>query len=859
MKNNVKHALVVFLFLLMACVRVTGYSQTQSNVVRLDAGARVTNTIFWQNVNQMPTSAGVSVSYSALDSVTPGAMNIQLLTNPFVNGYRINSSSPAFNSGTSFPLRSTDTLDLDYQDRFGHPKCPEVDMGAYEYQVIATEISVQPADTSTCIDVPVTLSVVADGTNVTFQWQKNGANIFGANASTLTLSGNISDAGSYRVIAYGDCCNDTSISVNVTVDPKPVLAEMRNDTTINSGQSVQLMNMLTTYTGTAKWFESDFRTEVSPTLVTNITQTKTYIVEITNGACSDKLTGTAMILINGAECILKTRSDTLICYGNPILLAMDTAWVDYDWTIAGTNQTLPKYSWYTPDSTVQLVAKSKNGDCGDTLTVTVYKIPFWIMDDFSVCGEFGGTEVQLLSEPPADAWFRLREGAEEYIGPELPRVTIESNTFNTFIAKYSDGFCEITAQVLVLSEPPKFSIFAPDTAICESEPVRLTTDAHPFYTVQWKVKGSSEWLPVNPTVNPRSTTVYQAWILHSVCEDVFEEITISVQPKPSFKIANDSKVCTMDSPYTFHLSSTPNASFWTLLNGTRTFNPVAVNDRETYVGWYREGVCLVSDTLNVILTCDTFDVRVHPYTLCYNEGWAWAEIVNGATGPYTFRWSNGTTKDTVWDLSAGDYSVTVTDKFGLPVTRPFKIDAGIPILISYTKDEPNNQTCDNGRIIATATGGLAPYYFVWYNDLWDDEIEGFDKDTLTNLDDLGAYSLFVIDSRGCLSRDTAEIDLSCTYINRILPNKFITPNGDGKNDYLKIKNIEHYPKNRVLIFNAYGENVWEQKNYDNTGVKWDGKNKNGKVLPDGVYYYIVEADGYERMAGWILMKGSKHK
>lgn len=64
---------------------------------------------------------------------------------------------------------------------------------------------------------------------------------------------------------------------------------------------------------------------------------------------------------------------------------------------------------------------------------------------------------------------------------------------------------------------------------------------------------------------------------------------------------------------------------------------------------------------------------------------------------------------------------------------------------------------------------------------------------------------------------------------------YISPNGDYKNDYWIIPNVEIYSDFSVTIFNEHGNIVYHKSdNYDNT---FDGK-YNGSPLPDGAYYYV---------------------
>jgi gliding motility-associated-like protein len=64
----------------------------------------------------------------------------------------------------------------------------------------------------------------------------------------------------------------------------------------------------------------------------------------------------------------------------------------------------------------------------------------------------------------------------------------------------------------------------------------------------------------------------------------------------------------------------------------------------------------------------------------------------------------------------------------------------------------------------------------------------------------------------------------------------ITPNGDGINDKLVIKNIERFAPCKLNIYNSAGENIYFSSNYQNN---WDGTYK-GKFLPEGTYYYGLE-------------------
>jgi PKD repeat protein len=77
----------------------------------------------------------------------------------------------------------------------------------------------QPANATGCVGNSVTLTSVATAnTSFSYQWQKNGVDILGANNNTLTLSNiNISDAGTYSVAIILPCGTVRSNTATLTV------------------------------------------------------------------------------------------------------------------------------------------------------------------------------------------------------------------------------------------------------------------------------------------------------------------------------------------------------------------------------------------------------------------------------------------------------------------------------------------------------------------------------------------------------------------------------------------------------------------------------------------------------------------
>jgi len=93
----------------------------------------------------------------------------------------------------------------------------------------------------------------------------------------------------------------------------------------------------------------------------------------------------------------------------------------------------------------------------------------------------------------------------------------------------------------------------------------------------------------------------------------------------------------------------------------------------------------------------------------------------GGTGAYTILWSNNATTEDISNLTAGTYSVRVTDEKGCEVTEQIEIkEPDVPLTVSYTFFEPTFAGATNGWIEATVAGGT-PLDSNSYNFVWKDE------------------------------------------------------------------------------------------------------------------------------------------
>lgn len=87
-------------------------------------------------------------------------------------------------------------------------------------------------------------------------------------------------------------------------------------------------------------------------------------------------------------------------------------------------------------------------------------------------------------------------------------------------------------------------------------------------------------------------------------------------------------------------------------------------------------------------------------------------------------------------------------------------------------------------------------------------------------------------------------------IGEIAVPTLITPNMDGKNDYLILKKGTS-DQFDLIIFDRKGAQVYKNSNYDNS---WNGVDYNGKELPDDTYFYIVKSQSGASVSGYIVIR-----
>ncbi|MCX6257918.1 MAG: SprB repeat-containing protein [Bacteroidia bacterium] len=122
--------------------------------------------------------------------------------------------------------------------------------------------------------------------------------------------------------------------------------------------------------------------------------------------------------------------------------------------------------------------------------------------------------------------------------------------------------------------------------------------------------------------------------------------------------------------------------------------------------------------------------------------------ITGGISPYSFVWSNNSHTQNLNGITAGIYSVTVTDMIGNSATASATVTQPPALAISANLTNTSCFVCNNGMIDLTVTGGTSPYSYLWSNMAVTEDLVNITSDT---------YKVTVTDNKSCVSTGSYTI------------------------------------------------------------------------------------------------------
>ena len=136
---------------------------------------------------------------------------------------------------------------------------------------------------------------------------------------------------------------------------------------------------------------------------------------------------------------------------------------------------------------------------------------------------------------------------------------------------------------------------------------------------------------------------------------------------------------------------------------------------------------------------------------CFNEANGAIYVsVSGGTVPYHFLWNDGVTSADRSGLSAGFYTVTITDSNSCT----FQLQATVPEYTQLNSTVISTPLCNSDSAVVIAVGENPPYRYNWSN--------GSSDSTLINVP-VGDYGVTITDAHNCTATNIAVMFQDTVY------------------------------------------------------------------------------------------------
>jgi hypothetical protein len=140
----------------------------------------------------------------------------------------------------------------------------------------------------------------------------------------------------------------------------------------------------------------------------------------------------------------------------------------------------------------------------------------------------------------------------------------------------------------------------------------------------------------------------------------------------------------------------------------------------------------------------------------------------GGNGSFTYAWSNGQTSATASNLSAGTYSVTVSDGENCTSTESVVISQPGELLANVSTTAQTAPGNNDGTASANVSGGTGSYTYAWSNGANTAQITGLAP---------GNYTVSVTDANGCQKVQTATVNAFGCAVSATTSSSDVTCNG----------------------------------------------------------------------------------
>jgi len=332
-----------------------------------------------------------------------------------------------------------------------------------------------------------------------------------------------------------------------------------------------------------------------------------------------------------------------------------------------------------------------------------------------------------------------------------------------------------------------------------------------------------------------------------------DSTTVELRAIPTISIIPVGPQCEGGAPIELSALATPTGGTWigdAVLNAS--FTPTSPGAHALGYSW-SDGTCSAQSVL-VVEVLPMPNANAGPdLSTCGNEVGMQAMITNGIglwTLPAELTGSDLQASDAlIGSNSIGIFSLVWTVNSGGCLAQDTAqvtfLDPGTGLWVNAGTDqilEMSTNTVLNGS--ATVGADLLWTVLTGPGTLFDaDEPTAY-------LNDLAPGDHLLILNASLNTCSSVSDTVLITVLDLFIPEGY-SPNGDGVNDTFRITGLGNHPGSKVKVFNRWGQQVFTSDDYAN---EWSGRSDNGKELPDGTYFYVLNLGNERTYNGHVIIK-----
>jgi len=313
------------------------------------------------------------------------------------------------------------------------------------------------------------------------------------------------------------------------------------------------------------------------------------------------------------------------------------------------------------------------------------------------------------------------------------------------------------------------------------------------------------------------------WVIHRFAANCYDIDTFHVaNGDPSVSVGSDISFCDKDSAKIAAVVFPTGGNY--LWSTNEASNEIYIKYSGNYsVKYTAPNGCYLSDDLNAVVKPLPYANLGNDTSLCSYE----SLLLNAYYPGATYLWNNGSTTATIVAIDSGLYIV---------ISSLNGCDIKDSVLVSRKKSPiakagPDTTILAGGTIKLKALQDFKNAKYEWFPEPYFNYPNSYNPYASPSSTSLLYLKVTSVDN--CIALDTVTVTVKDYQLD--IPNAF-SPNGDHINDTWDIQLLSSYVFSKVQVFNRYGQSVFSSVGYDNP---WDGTS-NGKPLPVGTYYYIIE-------------------